>query len=325
MTTSSARSVRERRRSRWRQHVLAAAALAMSTGSALATFSTNSQQALSNHSLIAFGNLTNSSNIEGRTIVGGSLFGAASDYATRLAPTNAFLNQDTLIVGGNINISNVNLQAGNLRQGGVVQVGNINFNGGGQLIRDTATQLQIGTMRLQLTQTSDFLRTQLATSPLTFPTNQPRALVFNAAARLTDGVAIFNVNGNQAFNNPLVQQMEMNLNGVESVIINVSGSTINWTSGNMIGGFTQDSVRAKVLWNFYEATSISLGGRAFGGAILAPRADLNFQGVLSGTVVANNIIAQSEVHLPGYTGFVPAPGATVVLAMGGIFAGRRRR
>ena len=277
-------------------------------------------------SLIAFENASSNSNNQGRAWIGGNLTGSASDYGTRLN-RNLFRPQDILRVGGSIQVSNINMEAGSIRHGGSI-TGNTNFNGGGQRFAASSVASLMPAARGQLLWNSNFLRQMTATSTLTIPTGQPGPLNFNAVPASSGpsaGVAVFNVSGASVFNNSRVQQMDVNFGAATSIVINVSGTTINWTNGNMIGNLATDFARARIIWNFFEATSINLQGRAFSGAILAPLAHLTHEGVISGSVAVKSIDQRSEIHLPSFVGYIPSPGAAAALVMGGLIASRRRR
>lgn len=277
----------------------------------------------SDFNLVVRGNLDSTSEVEGRTAIGGNLSGTSSNYGIRLTPASSYLSVDSVIVGGNIGVQNMNVNAGNVRLGGT-RSGNINMNGGGSVIADPAAGLAVSALGSQMVSTSSFLSGLAATNTVSIPSSQPGPLNFSAIAG-SNGVAVFNVNGAAVFNNNRVQQMDIAFNGASSVIINVSGTSINWTDGNFVGSFTTAFARSRVLWNFYEATSINLGGRAFNGALLAPAASVSFQGVIEGSAWVNSMTQRGEVHRPEYAGFIPAPGAGLALAAAAGFAARRRR
>jgi len=90
-----------------------------------------------------------------------------------------------------------------------------------------------------------------------------------------------------------------------------------------VGAFTTNFARANVIWNFVDATSITLQ-RGFSGAILAPNAHLTNVNDIDGSVFVGSFTQNGEVHLPNYTGVIPAPGAVALLGVAGLL-GRRRR
>lgn len=67
--------------------------------------------------------------------------------------------------------------------------------------------------------------------------------------------------------------------------------------GYYLGSYSSNI--SKVIWNFYEATSITTNSRRFAGAMLAPYADVNAgSGNLEGAVVVKNLVSAGEIHSP---------------------------
>jgi len=291
------------------------------SGIAAIGLSTAASAGLTQWNLVVNGDLFSNSEVEGTAFIGGNLSGPASNYATMLSPAQ-FSGVDTLVVGGNITAGNINLQAGNARVGGTVS-GNINFNGGGSLISDPGVSAIASQLAAEMASSSAFLQGLSSNSSVQIPGGQPGAAVFNAAPD-ANGVAVFNIDGS-FFSNSLIQQIDLNANGASSIVVNVTGSNINYNTGNFVGGWLANSVRATTVWNFFEATSIDMD-RAFNGAILAPGAHLTNSTILSGAVWVDSFDQKGEVHLPFYTGVIPAPGVLAMLGGAMLFgSGRRRR
>lgn len=275
------------------------------------------------YNLVVLGNLNSTSEVEGRTFVGGNLGGPSSTYGTRLTPAAHWLGVDVLSVAGNVNVANqINLNAGNLRRGGA-RSGGLNLNGGGQDIIDPNLPTVVPGMAAELAAASQFFNALTPDSSVTLPGVQPGPAVFNATPG-QDGVAVFNISGASLFQNGLVQQIDLNTGGATQIVVNVSGAGIHWNSGNMVGNWLLPSVRANTIWNFFEATSLTFD-RNFNGAVLAPMAHLTNTTAIDGSVFVGSMTANGEVHLPNYTGLIPAPGPVGVLVAGGLAAVRRRR
>ncbi|MBX3410943.1 MAG: choice-of-anchor A family protein [Phycisphaeraceae bacterium] len=277
---------------------------------------------IGNFNLALTGSLTSTSEVEGRAFIGGNLQGSASNYGTMLFPRPAFLGTDVLVVGGNITATGVNVEAGNLRLGGI-RTGFANFNGGGSQINDPTVAAMVPTVAAELASTSAFLAGLAPNSSVQLPMGQPGPAIFNAAPSGPDNIAVFSISAASLFGNGLVQQIELNANGASSIIVNVTGASVLHNGGNFVGGWTSQFARAHAMWNFVDATSITVD-RAFYGAMLAPGAAITNSTVIEGSVFASSMIQNGEVHLPNYQGFIPAPGAAVTLAAG-LLAFRRRR
>jgi choice-of-anchor A domain-containing protein/uncharacterized protein (TIGR03382 family) len=272
--------------------------------------------------LIVHGNLTSTSEVEGRTLVGGALSGT-SNYGTKLTPANSFLNVDSLVVGGSVGSSNYQVNAGRARLAGTKGSANFNMNGGGALIQsDGSVSSTVSGAWASVTGTSAALQAMSATNTVTLPSGQPAGVVFNAVAG-AGGIAVFNVNGNALFQSSLVQQMDINFNGASAVVINVTGTNIDYNGGNMVGNFNTANA-GKIIWNFYQATTLGID-RHFFGAVLSPLANLTNSTAIEGSVFTNNFTQNGEVHLPTVTTQIPAPGSLALIGLGGLIAGRRRR
>lgn len=286
--------------------------------------STNAATTFTDFNLIVLGNLDSTSEVEGRAAIKGHLSGPASNYATKLTPASSWLGVDTLIVGGNLTATNIQIEAGNLRLGGSQGSTQVNFNGGGSKIVDAGAASIVDGFGSQMQATRLALSALAPTASITLPGSQPAGVTFNAVPG-AGGVAVFTVDGNSLFNNDKVQHMDLNLNGATSVVINVLGSAVTWNHGNMVGGFTSADARSKVIWNFFQATSVNLTSKALNGSLLAPNAEVSFQGVIEGSAFVGSMTQRGEVHLPLYTGIVPAPGALSLAGMSLLIATRRRR
>lgn len=271
--------------------------------------------------LVTFGNLDSTSEVEGRAAIGGTLSGTASNYGTKLTPAGSFLSTDVLLVGGNISAGNINLNAGNARRGGS-RSGNLNLNGGGSEFVDGSTAAQVASLAAQASAASTFLKNLATTNTVSIPSGSPGPVNFTAGP---SAVSVFAINGNALFHNSNVQQIDIAFGSASSVIINVAGTNITFDQGNFVGNFNSAFARSRVLWNFYEATTINFTSKAVNGAVLAPLANVSFQGVIEGSLWAKSVTQRGEVHLPLYTGYIPTPGTLGLAAVGGLLIARRRR
>jgi choice-of-anchor A domain-containing protein len=290
---------------------------------------------LPNYNLVVFGNLTDTADVQGTAIIGGNFLGSAANFGTSLNQSNT-AGTDVLTIGGNLNSgATVNIEAGgNLRIGGTVS-GNVNLNGSGGSIVHAAPPINLPALQTSMINLSNSLDAMTANSTVTLPGSQPSNITFNA--NFVNGVAVFDVSASQIFENPNAQQILLNVGSASpsdsTVIINVSGSDINFDDGNFGAAFNNSSWASQVLWNFNGATSLNIANsvdvnRELWGSVLAPSAmtTLSSNSPIDGTVVVGNADLQGEVHLPQFNGIVPVPepatGAIVGLA--GLMFMRRR-
>src|SRR5690606_18096015 len=130
-------------------------------------------------------------------------------------------------------------------------------------------------------------------------------LLFRVTDKTPEGLAVFDVRGADVFGNKQINNMiEFNNQvGATTILVNVSGTSIDWNNtnmGNFLGSYNSNI--AKVIWNFYEATSIKTYSKRFGGALLAPYAALDAgSGNMEGTTVVKTLTSAGEIHSPVFS------------------------
>lgn len=279
-----------------------------------------------NYNAIIFNNLQTTSDIEGRTFVGNDFTGSNSaNLAIHLKNTVPPTDR-TFVVGGDLASGNpINLQRGSLYIDGSTNGRIINYNGGGSTVIDHSIAADLAAIQDYAILQSQLMQDLTANSTVTLPGSQPGPVQFYANAG-ADGLAVFDVSASSIFSNPKAQQFDLITNAlVKNIVINVSGASVNWTDGNMVGLFNDNYWQGHIVWNFHEATDIQFGSRQFNGAVLAPLASITAAGNIDGLVVANNLTTTGEVHLPdsnsntpyaydGYTAPIPEPGSFMFIA-----------
>ena len=274
-----------------RQGLLAAAIVMLSSQAARAT------PILNSFNLVVGGNLVSNSEVEGRTLVGGNLSGTASNYGIALTPSSAFSGIDSLIVGGDITAANVNVAAGDVRVGGVA-TGNVNRNGVGSDLfqHDSTVSGVLSSVLGQLQSWSSYFGSLTPNSTVNNPAG-PSGLTFNATAG-PDRRAVFHIDGT-VFSDPQSQQFDLVAGpGIDLMIVNVYGTSVNFNEGNFVGGFTSPAIRPLLVWNFVEAQTLELN-RSWFGTIMAPGANLRTSTVIDGSVfIGGDFDQRAEVHLP---------------------------
>jgi choice-of-anchor A domain-containing protein len=276
---------------------------------------------LNDYNLITLGDFSSNSDIEGRTFIGGDLIGSSShNYGIHLS---APFNEPTLQVAGMVQSGNPLSVQGSMEVGlnntvkvtGQKKVNNRHVNNAtdiskvnlDSLVVDYSNQLQTDSLAFsQMT----------SNSTVNIPYGQPGPYKFNVDQSLgVNDYAVFDIGQWAVFQNTKVQQIEMlanNINSLAGIILNVGGLNANWTnSGNMVGSvFTSEVGRGKILWNFFEATTIDLYAHSFMGSILAPYATVTSANPIEGSVGVFSLLTTSEIHLPNSV--VEAPTAVSV-------------
>lgn len=316
------------------------------------------QQVLNQFNLVTLGNATMNSHVDGRSFIGGTLNsnGAvfsmhpndmpASDYAgltvlgnassgsmnvTAGGATvlgnlaNANINNGAVVVGGNASNSNFNGSGGAYVAG---SSSGVNRNSGNLSSTDAAAKLAIAqstNMAAVLNQTSDQLKA-LASTGSSWTVNGNK-VTFNAVAD-SNGLAVFDLSNADYLLG--LGEFEFNYGSATTVVFNsdITGGTI---AANFLGGSAQ-TIATKTLWNFYDATSLTIA-RQFGGSILATDAALTVNGNIEGGVFVSSLAAQTdEIHEQAFTGTlptqvsaVPEPATWALMAGGLLLLPRLRR
>ena len=281
---------------------------------------------MNEYNLIVFGDLDSQSNVQGKAFIGGNLSGTASDFGTMLSIPSS---ETSLLVGGDVLATIENINRGSIEVGGDISAGStINMNSGGSAavggtvfgtvqngpVVPLGSPVDISGIQSTLEAASAALAALSANS--TTSVQNGNQLVFDAQPGGPQNQAVFNVTAADVFENNSLAQMQMNANGASQIIINVSGSSMTWNNGmNQVGAFTSNALREIVVWNFYEATSLTVD-RNLNGALLAPDAHLTNSTNIDGSVAVASFTQRGEVHLPTTAVAVPEASSLVLMSLG---------
>ncbi|MEO7577394.1 MAG: choice-of-anchor A family protein, partial [Massilia sp.] len=285
------------------------------------------QQTLQQFNAVVLTDVVSNSHVDGRTYVGGNVSGG--DYTQHVSDTpasnyagltvrgnaanvrvnglgavvqgnfsNATVNAGESVIGGNVNNSNLN---GKAYVGGAVS--NSNLNDGKASTQDALMQqnanaagsTDFGSILSGLSNTLALMNS--TGSSVSF--NGYGKATFNAVAN-ANGVAVFDL---RSFDDVLFQSSEFafNMNGATSVILNSDMANVS-IGANFLGGGAQ-LFGSSMIWNFFNATSITTNAQ-FGGSILATQALLTNNQNIEGGVFVKELHQNGELHLQPFSGNV---------------------
>ncbi len=289
---------------------------------------------LNNYAVITKGDYTSNIEVEGNVYIGGDTSGSVNfDQGTFGDPEPNLA--DVVVLGTNQN--QLKAKAGSStvyienNQGFVENADTVFFGtntgtiqGVGSTVNatpDSSILLDSNDVFATLDAASDDLQALTATSSF---------VEFDQGYTIGSGVHLVD------FSALVKTEINFDLADGETAIINVSGSDV---TSHLKFENNDAEVADQVIWNFFEADTVTLWGSKFSGSILAPDAFVTgFNGSTEGSVYANSVSQTSgEVHARGFIGTLPETGtltpvplpAGLPLMLAGLgafgFMARRRR
>ncbi|MCW3473159.1 collagen-binding domain-containing protein [Limobrevibacterium gyesilva] len=262
--------------------------LGVSTQTALAN-PTNGDL-LTGFNLITNGNFTTTSESEGPLLIGGNMSGSGTVMNKGLPQPSSLSGYGSINVYGNT--SGASYNANNLTVD--VRTGNqgAGFSGAASVNYGYAFPYAFSSICAQVTQLSSGLASLATTAGSSLSGG-----TFTAGSATVNGVsnvAVLNITGSQLLS--VGSAPTVNLGSAQLLIINVDTAGIggSYTAGSGTN-FNGQGYAGSVLWNFYNAASLSFGVE-FGGSVIAPNANVSNNAPIDGTLFANSFTGNGELH-----------------------------
>jgi choice-of-anchor A domain-containing protein len=227
--------------------------------------------------------------VGGRVAAGGSATFTSYGVGDMLTDSNG--TRDDLIVGGNLSFTNGQVFNGNAVYGGSASFSSVGFPNGSAR---KGSVIDFAAAGAQLRNLSSSWGALAANGSAAFQYGQ---LALNGSST---GVNIFTVSGSQLSS---VNGLSITAPAGSTVIINVTGSTAQMKYfGISLNGVS----RQRVLFNFPQATTLTLEGIQIQGSILAPLAAVRFNnGEMNGTLVGRSLDGTGQLHNHPFNGCPP--------------------
>lgn len=220
------------------------------------------------------------SRVEGRLAVGGNLELNGYSVAEKLSSSS---DNFSIVVGGNASFTNGRVEAGHVLVAGSAQ--NIDDS-----VRFGLNQNQVIWDHIDPPVDFQMIRTELINQSVELSSLLNTGVIegkwggLYLAGDCKSDLQIFNLNGDDVLNTHTFDVSCIPDNA--SIVFNISGESAglrNVSLGSLV------KHRNRVLFNFYEAKSLTLNSIGVEGSVLAPYADIKkASGIVHGTLIANS-------------------------------------
>ncbi len=206
-----------------------------------------------------------------------------------LLPANS---GDVLIVGNSLNFISGAIYGGNVVYGYSSNLPQSNVSiTGGTLRKDSP--INFASAKVYLENLSTTLSTSTVNGTTTF---QYGGLTLTGSDPFLNVFTVTGANLSSANN------VSINVPNGSVVLVNIGGTTLTWTGGLVVNGTAINNV----LFNFYQATSITVQGIDIRGSVLAPFAAVNFaSGVINGQMICKSLTGMGQFNLALFGGQIP--------------------
>ena len=225
---------------------------------------------------------------QGKLAVGNNAI--LSDYSVGdQLPANS---GDVLVVGHNLSFTSGDVFGGNVVYGNATNLPDWSVSIAGTLTKGTPINFELA---------ANYLRT-LSTTLSGFSVNGTTTFEWGGLTLTgtNPSINVFYVKGSEL---STCNDMQINVPVGSVVIVNIDGTNVSWESAGLEVHGTSIT---NVLYNFYQATKLTVSGIDIRGAVLAPFADLVYNsGVINGQVVVKSMKGDGQFNLSTFLGNIP--------------------
>lgn len=226
--------------------------------------------------------------VEGKMAVGGNAVLSGYTVGDKLPAGN---NGDVLIVGGNLTYSSGRVYYGNVVFGNSTNLPVNAVSIGGTLRKDNlidfaSAESYLKGLSIQLKNKTANGTTELEWTTIKMKGTDPLLNIFNldAAMMNTANATVIDVPNGSV------------------VLVNISGTDIKWKGGLDIQGTSYHNV----LYNFYEAATLTITSMETRGTVLAPLALFKQEGgFLNGQLICKSVLSATQFNLNLFVGNIP--------------------
>lgn len=278
------------------------------------------ENVLSWYNVITLENLSTSSNIENRTIVCGSLISSTtSSYGTQI-DINTFPEWSyslevfgDIVPGAALNISAGSVSISSDPKHVITKNNDENYHVDGRQIyiyggwkqsrvhAEENLEMKCELIKANSQELSNHLANHSTFDQNTVDiptTTDSNLLIFHVNTVDPSGFAVFTLSADQILNDPLIKQIEIQstVPNLELVIINLSGTDLTLNHGTFQGDWlTSTDGRARTIWNFHEAISITIN-QNWMGTLLAPTAIVTTDHIIQGVVIVQSLNTTNSIR-----------------------------
>ncbi|MCU7494168.1 MAG: choice-of-anchor A family protein, partial [Ignavibacteria bacterium] len=228
-----------------------------------------------------------SSDTQGKAAIGRDAAFGNYSIGDQLAPESG----DVLIVGRNLTFTSGRVYNGNAVYGGSTNLPLSSVSVDGKLRMDAPVNFASAKSYLEN------LSTTLSSYAINGNTKFEWGGLFLSG---TDPfLNVFSIDGS---NLSQANNFQIDVPNGSVVLINISGQNLSWTGGLTVNGTSISNV----LYNFYQATDLSIKGIDIKGSVLAPWANVNFiSGVENGQMICKALTGQGQFNNSKFIGNIP--------------------